>query len=197
MLRSASTRRVSAPTGCIPTKAATRRSPTRSKNWEFRTRKLELVSRRSWVRTSTPGPSSACRLFLVLYSWYLRLVEFFYALASERFELSEAGLALADQLRHVDAEGRRFELLESGGAVAQQAGGAAPVAVLQVVEADAHLQDALVEITDAPGLVHPGLFEILVALEELAPVEFLYAPEDEVRQFLGRFTGRPPGQRFV
>src|SRR5919107_5642094 len=118
-------------------------------------------------------------------------------LASERFELLEAGLALADQLRHVEAEGRRFELFESGGAVAQQAGGSAPVAVLQVVEADAHLQDSLVEVADAPGLVHPGLFEILVALEELAPVEFLYAPEDEVRQFFGRFTGRPPGQRFV
>src|SRR5919112_1627490 len=117
-------------------------------------------------------------------------------LASERFELLEAGLPLADQLRHVEAEGRRFELFESGGAVAQQAGGSAPVAVLQVVEADAHLQDALVEITDASGLVHPGLFEILVALEELAPVEFLYAPEDEVRQFLGRFTGRPPRPTF-
>src|SRR5918994_6622373 len=98
----------------------------------------------------------------------------------------QATFAFADELRHVDAEGYWFELVEAGGAVAQEAGSAAPVAVLEVVEADAYLQDALVEIADAPGLLHPGLFEVLVTLEELAPVEFFYALDDEVWQFFGR-----------
>jgi hypothetical protein len=54
-----------------------------------------------------------------------------------------------------------------------------------VVEADAYLQDALVEEADPAGFLHPGLFEILVALVELALVEFLHAFEDEFGNLCG------------
>ncbi len=73
-----------------------------------------------------------------------------------------------------------LEFFEAGDAAVQEAGGTAPIAVLLVVETDADLEDALVEVADLPGFCAPGVLEVLVARVELAPVELLYAPEDEV-----------------
>src|SRR5215207_9762304 len=62
-----------------------------------------------------------------------------------------------------------------------------------MVEADADLEDALIEEADPPRLLHPGLLEVLVALVELALVELLYALEGEVRQPFGRtLSCHPP-----
>src|SRR5215213_1304167 len=111
-------------------------------------------------------------------------VELAHPLASQPFELFQAPLALSDEPRDIYTEGLRLELPEALGAVAEQARCPAPVAVLLVVEADTNLEDALVEEADPPGLLHPGLLEVLVALVELAPVELLYAPEGELGELL-------------
>src|SRR5215213_3306033 len=111
-------------------------------------------------------------------------VELAHPLASQPFELFQAPLALSDEPRDVHTEGLRLELPEALGTVAEQARCPAPVAVLLVVEADTNLEDALVEEADPPGLLHPGLLEVLVALVQLAPVELLYAPEGELGELL-------------
>src|SRR5918997_1835686 len=54
-----------------------------------------------------------------------------------------------------------------------------------MVEADAYLEDALVKEADPAGFLHPSLFEILVALVELALIEFLHAFEDEFGNLCG------------
>ncbi len=64
-----------------------------------------------------------------------------------------------------------------------------------MVEADADLKDALVEEPDAARLLHPGVFEVLVALEELPAVELLYAPADEVGEAFGEIDLRPSTSR--
>ncbi len=63
-----------------------------------------------------------------------------------------------------------------------------------MVEADADLKDALVEEPDAARLLHPGVFEVLVALEELPAVELLYALADEVGEAFGKVRLRLPSR---
>jgi hypothetical protein len=111
---------------------------------------------------------------------HLRPVELTDPVAPEVFQLAQAPFALAHEASHVYPERLGLEFFEAGDAALQEAGGAAPVAVPLVVETDADLEDALVEVADLPGFLAPGVLEVLVALVELAPVELLYALEDEV-----------------
>ena len=100
-----------------------------------------------------PRPEEGERADKLLRPLYLRnprRVELAYSLAPERLELTQTTLALTDELGHVHAQSLGFEFLEADCAVAQEAGGAPPVAVLEVVEADAYLQDALVKKADSP-----------------------------------------------
>src|SRR5918997_4763635 len=116
--------------------------------------------------------------------------------APEAFEFFEAPLGLAHEPGDVEAQGFGLELVEAFDAAAQDAGRTAPVPVLLVVEADADLKDALVEEPHAARLLHPGVLEVLVALEELSAVELLYAPADEVREAVGEVrSGLPTRSR--
>ncbi len=62
----------------------------------------------------------------------------------------------------------RFELLET---LAEFGHRAMPVAASPVVQADADLEDALVEVANRVGLDDPDRFERFMLLEELLPVE--------------------------
>lgn len=55
-----------------------------------------------------------------------------------------------------------------------------PVAITPVVEADANLEDALVEVADRIGFPDPDPFQGLVLLEELLLVELL-DPGEQLR----------------
>ncbi len=125
------------------------------------------------------GRVSAGQRLDELHPWDQRSVKLAHPLATERFELFQASLALPDELGDVYALSFRLELLEALCTVAQETRGPAPVTVLLVVEAHADLEDALVEEADPPRFLHPGLLEVLVTLVEFAPVELLYALEGE------------------
>lgn len=87
---------------------------------------------------------------------------------------------VADQRGHVDALAPRRERSESRDALIEQRAGAVMIAVAPVMEADADLQDAVVEIADRRPRGAPEELEGLVLLEELAGVELLDAV-DELR----------------
>src|SRR5688572_1135705 len=126
--------------------AASVRSMNVSKIWVQRT------GRRRLLCDDRPGGGKIWSLLGPLYFRHPRPVELVYSLSPEFFQFSQASLALPDELRHVDTEGHRFELFQTIGAVPQEARSPAPVAVLEVVETHADLEDALVEETDAPWL---------------------------------------------
>src|SRR5918998_3941911 len=155
-------------------------------------------------RASIPGAGSSPGRWCVrsslrpLYLRQLRHVELAHPLPPEIFELLQARCALTDEAPHVDAQRLGLELPQAFDPVSQHPCGAAPVAVLEVVEADADLEDALVEEAYPARLLHPGLFEVLVALVELAPVELLDALQGEVRQTFRRLRlvfGQPAASR--
>src|ERR671917_1243710 len=143
-------------------------------------------------RASIPGAGSTPGRWCVRSCLYpldlrqLRRVELAHPIAPELFELLQARLALPDEAAYVYPQRLGLELPQAFEPVSQHACGPAPVAVLEVVEADADLEDALVEEADSARLLHPGLFEVLVARVELAPVELLYASQGEVRQTFRR-----------
>src|SRR5439155_22333750 len=84
-------------------------------------------------------------------------------------ELAEGG-GLQHQPLDVDRHTRRSIRLQLGQPVTQLRHGAAPVAAAPVVKADAHLEDALVEIADRIGLPDPYSLERLMLFEELLTV---------------------------
>src|SRR5215203_1690429 len=110
----------------------------------------------------------------------LRPVELTHPVAPKLFQLAQTPFAFAYEAGYVYPERLGLEFFEAGDTALQEAGGAAPVAVLLVVETDADLEDALVEVADLLGFFSPGVLQVLVALVELTPVEILYALEDEV-----------------
>jgi hypothetical protein len=126
---------------------------------------------------------------------HLGLVEISDPLASKFLQLFEASLALPYESGYVYTQSNRLKLLEASGAVAQQTRGPAPVTILQVVEADADLENTLVEKSDPPWLLHPGFLEVLVTLVELALVKLLDSSLDELGDLLGRRFSRSSPRR--
>lgn len=82
---------------------------------------------------------------------------------------------VGDERRDVDALTHRHERLEARDALLQESRGAVEVAVPPVVEPDADLQDAVVEVADRRACIAPQDLDRLVLLEELAGVELLDA----------------------
>jgi hypothetical protein len=100
-------------------------------------------------------------------------------------ELIEAALGRTDQTVDVHVHAAAAERLEVGDAAPPQSSGARGVAAPQVLEADADLQDPLVEVADGVALGEPLLLERLVLLEELAAVELLDSAPQARRRRLG------------
>jgi hypothetical protein len=109
--------------------------------------------------------------------------------ASRRGEGPPRGSGVAEQPFDVEAEAAGAERLEAGDAAVEQAQGAAEVAPRRVVEADAHLEQPLVEPPQLGGLGPPGVLEHLVRLEPTPLVEEAH-PLDEQRRGRGR-VGAP------
>jgi hypothetical protein len=84
-------------------------------------------------------------------------------------------LGVGDEAIDVGPHASAFERLEVGDPASQQLRRAARVAAAQVLDADADLQDALVEVANRVALREPLELEGLVLLEELAAVELLDA----------------------
>ena len=96
------------------------------------------------------------------------------------FDLRQQESGFSNEAIDVDRHaGRpvRLQLLQS---LAQLDDGPMPVAITPVVEADANLEDALVEVADRVGLPDPDPFQGLVLLEEFLLVELFY-PGDQRR----------------
>ena len=89
---------------------------------------------------------------------------------ADALELGEAALGVGDEAIDVDLHAATPERLEVGDPPSPQPPGAAGVAATQVLEADADLQDALVEVADRVALLEPLELEGFVLLEELAAV---------------------------
>ena len=68
---------------------------------------------------------------------------------------------------------------------------APPVAAAPVVEADAHLQDALVEVANRVRLPDPDPFQRFMLFEEFLAVEFLDAAQQRRRRGIGAARGAP------
>jgi len=88
-----------------------------------------------------------------------------------------------DEAFHIDGHAGGPIGFELGQAVSEFRHGASPVSPSPVVEADADLQDALVEVADGVRFMDPNFFERFVLLEELMPVELL----DAAKEPLGRW----------
>ncbi len=101
-----------------------------------------------------------------------------------RREVLQVGKNLAPEAGDVQVPGSGFETAQVGESLGQEPRRAASVARPEVVEANAHLKDALVEKPDAVRLLAPLVFEVFVAPVELAPVK-----ERDTLQ-------NPPGERF-
>src|SRR5258708_6046592 len=95
---------------------------------------------------------------------------------------------VADERGDVDALAARRERSKSPNAFVEQHARAVMVAVVPVVEADADLEDAVIEGADRRTGVAPEKLEGLVLLEELAGVELLDAA-DELGRW-GRLASR-------
>jgi len=89
-----------------------------------------------------------------------------------------------DELGDVNPLTRRRERLEPGNALPEQDRRAVEIAVAPVVEPDADLQDAVIEVADRRARLAPQRLDRLVLLEELAGVE----PSDAAAQRLGRWV---------
>lgn len=142
---------------------------------------LAKPSRRTPPTSVTwPGENAILSSRSPLDPWNERKIERGHSFAAEAFKLRQATLRALDEARNVHAGGFGLELLETAYAASQETGCSLPVPVLLVVEADSDLEDALVEVADPARLFSPCVLQVLVALEELAPVELLYAPQCEV-----------------
>jgi hypothetical protein len=104
------------------------------------------------------------------------------SLNAELNEHFQAVLTLPDQPGRIHPAARWEEGGDFLDAVGQQQHGAAVVAVAGVVEADADLEDALVEAADRTAFGVPFVFDLFVGFVEPAGIEELDAAEDTVRQ---------------
>src|SRR5579871_2726513 len=80
---------------------------------------------------------------------------------------------VGDQSSNLDPHAARHVWLEVVRARLQLDDGAAVVVPQQVVAADAHLENALVESANRIGLLIPNAFQCFVALEVFLPIELL------------------------
>ncbi len=92
------------------------------------------------------------------------------------------GARVGAELRHVDALTGRREWLEPREPLREERRGAVEIAVAPVMEADADLQDSVVQVADGCARLAPQRLDGLVLFEELAGVELRYA----TAQRLGR-----------
>src|SRR5262245_49156949 len=99
-----------------------------------------------------------------LHLWQGACVYFADLAGAECFQLGEDGACFGAQVGDVDAHAGWDGWREIGEAAAEFVDGTAPVAALQVIKADADLEDALVEVADVVGLDAPDRFQRLVAL---------------------------------
>jgi hypothetical protein len=90
-----------------------------------------------------------------------------------------------EQPLDVEAEAAGAEGLEAGDAAVEQAQGASEVAPGRVVEADAHLEQPLVEPPHLGRLGPPGVLEHLVRLEPASLVEEAHPLDEQGRGRVG------------
>src|SRR2546429_4960605 len=98
------------------------------------------------------------------------------------FQLRTRRGRFAHQPLDIDCHTDRPVRFQLGEPVPEFRHGSLPVAPPPVIEADANLQDALVEVAHLVRLANPDAFERLVLLEEFLAVELL----DTVQQGIGR-----------
>ena len=92
---------------------------------------------------------------------------------------SSCGGGCVEQRLDIHALAARRERRKVALAACQHVHGAVVIELAQVMECDANLQDALVQIADVAGFGAPQQFERLVLLEELAAIELGDALEQE------------------
>src|SRR2546428_8073794 len=148
----------------------------------------------------------------ILYESYLgdeRPVELRETGGAEVFALARRRRRIVDQRLDVDALAPRRKRREIPRTARQQVDGAVMIQAAELIERDADLQDALVEIADVATLGAPEQLEGLVLLEEFAAIELLDAFEELRRRELvaGHFLlsrgdlaparGAPPPTRLA
>jgi hypothetical protein len=132
----------------------------------FRQHGLELLAQRVTLHVST-GP-------LGVNETHLRgqaPVEFGQSVRPEPLHLAKRPRRIVEQRLDVDALTRRCERGEIRRAAGQHVDSSMVVQPPQVVEGDADLQDALVEIPDPAPFLAPEELERFVLLEELPAIE--------------------------
>src|SRR3989454_8093123 len=123
----------------------------------------------------------------ILYESYLgdeRPVELRETGGSEAFDLAQRRRRIVEQRLDVDALAPRRKRREIPRTARQQVDGAVMIQAAELIERDADLQDALVEIADVATLGAPEQLEGLVLLEEFAAIELLDAFEELRRRGL-------------
>src|SRR2546425_9929463 len=123
----------------------------------------------------------------ILYESYLgdeRPVELRETGGSEAFDLAQRRRRIVEQRLDVDALAPRRKRREIPRTARQQVDGAVMIQAAELIERDADLQDALVEIADLATLGAPEQLEGLVLLEAFAAIELLDAFEELRRRGL-------------
>src|SRR2546428_2735311 len=123
----------------------------------------------------------------ILYESYLgdeRPVELRQTGRAEVFALARRRRRIVEQRLDVDALAPRRKRREIPRTARQQVDGAVMIQAAELIERDADLQDALVEIADVATLGAPEQLEGLVLLEEFAAIELLDAFEELRRRGL-------------
>ena len=87
-----------------------------------------------------------------------------------------------DEATGIDAHATRLERTQMVDAGLEQTRSSSEIGASQVVEGYAYLQDALVQLANAPRLSQPDGFERFVALVELLTVELLDSGEESRRR---------------
>src|SRR2546422_2530284 len=103
---------------------------------------------------------------------------------SQPFDLAQCRRRIVEQRLDVDALAPRRKRREIARTPRQQVDRAVMIQAAELVERDADLQDALVEIADVATLGAPQQLEGLVLLEEFAAIELLDAFEELRRREL-------------
>lgn len=102
---------------------------------------------------------------------YQTPVELAEAVAAEGVDLVEAALGLLAEDSGIDPVADWCEAARLVDAVTQEQRCATVVAVAQVVESDADLEDALIQVADRVGLRAPEVFKDLVTFVVFAGIE--------------------------
>ena len=112
-------------------------------------------------------------------------------IASAALKIGKQETGFAREAFDVDRHAARPVRFEFFQTLAKLGDGAMPVALAPMVKADAHLENALVEVANRIGLGDPDILERFMLFEERLPVEFLDAREQGRRRRVLAPAGAP------